>query len=172
MKKILFLLAFSCVLFTLSAQNTKRASLTQTVEAVEDLQLVTADLHDTDADLQEQLTALAAQIQGIQKDTVNIQIPTTGGPAIKAPGTVEEANALMVILMGFVQFVLVGFVGKDKLPKWLSPFMLSILVAVVVTVVGITWGGLDLAQGILFFAGVSGFGNIIHQIKKPQKVTA
>lgn len=162
--KNLFLAAMMLLSIT-ALQSQERPSLTATSRKVDSLENTVTDLQLAYKQLL--LSAEAArQVQLTAQITADSTATTK--TIIKAPNTVEEANALLVLLLGFVQFVLTGFIPKDKLPRWLSPFVLSILIGLVVTIVGLTLGNLSLPDGLSFFLGVTGAGNIIHQIKKPK----
>lgn len=166
MKKII-LAALVLLTFQFLPAQSQRVILSETSKKVDSLE-------NTVSDLRAAYQALLFQMEAAQQANTKTVVTddsttvTTTQPIIKAPSTVDEANALLLVLLGFVQFILTGFVPKEKLPRWLSPFMLSVIVAVVVTVVGLTLGNLSIPDGIAFFAGVSGIGNIIHQIKKPK----
>jgi hypothetical protein len=149
----------------LPAQTPSRAEM---AEQVENLQAELEALKTSHYQLLNQVETPQPVQAAAPVDTVHNTIVKPKGGAIKAPNTIEEANALLLVLLGFVQFVLTGFIPKERLPKWLSPFMMSVIIAAVVTVVGLTLGNLSLPDAIAFFAGVSGIGNIFHQIKKPK----
>lgn len=162
MKKV-FLAAFM-LLFVAGLQ----AGGPHIIDKVDSLTVKTSDLQTSVQDLQTSYQQLLMQLEQARQTSIQADSSNVSKPIIKAPGTIDEANALLLVLLGFVQFILTGFVPKDKLPRWLSPFMLSVMVAVVVTVVGLTVGHLSLPDAFAFFVGVTGVGNIFHQIKKPK----
>lgn len=159
MKKII-ILAIGCWLlaFTAPAQP-QRVSLTKTADKVTVLEAKDSDRAVKIEELQTALRELSFTLDSLSASDTKLVVPTT----------VEEANGVLVYVLGFLQFILVGFIG-DRLPKWLSPFVLSVIVGGVIAAVAYFMPGSDftLNEAVTFFLGVSGVGNIIHQIKKPK----
>jgi len=157
MKKMIFSILLLVTFYWLPAQDSPQ-----------DLAAQTTELESKVNDLETAYNQLQMQLEAAKANAVLTDSTATDQPIIKAPSTVDEANTLLLVLLGFVQFILTGFIPKDKLPRWLSPFVLSVLIALVVTAVGLTVGNLSLPDGVAFFLGVTGTGNLIHQIKKPK----
>lgn len=164
MKHVLFSILMLFTFYVLPAQDS-------TPTDVQTLETKTTALQTNLEELQAAYTELQTQLEAARQNAILADSTAIDKPLIKAPSTIDEANTLLVVLLGFVQFILTGFVPKDKLPKWLSPFILSVLIGVAVTVVGLTVGHLSLPDALAFFLGVTGTGNLIHQIKKPKTTT-
>jgi hypothetical protein len=158
MTKYLFvLILLGALCFNLDAQN--RISLTKTAGQVETLSVENQAQNERIALLEATNQQLLAKLD------------TLANPQkISVPTTIEEAKGLLVYILSFVQFVLVGIWG-NKLPRWLSPFVLSIIVGAVISVVAYfgSGGAFSIGEAVTFFLAVAGGSNIIHQIKKPLK---
>lgn len=161
MKKFLLLLALGCWLFAANAQT--RPSLTKTADKVVLLEAKNNDLETKIEQIQGAYRELSFTLDSLQANNAKLKIPTS----------VEEANATLVYIVSFIQFIFVGFLG-DKLPKWLSPFVLSVVVGLGVAVVAyfFSGGAFTLNEAVTFFLAISGGSNIIHQIKKPKTTPA
>jgi hypothetical protein len=161
MKKSLLLLALLGILS--SNLNAQRISLTKTADAVETLKAEKSELQQKVAEIETKFNQLTGAVDSLKN---------TGGKLV-VPTTVEEANSVLVYVLGFVNFVFVGLF-RGKLPKWLTPFILSVLSSLVVSVLGyfLSKGEFSINEAVTFFLAVAGGSNIIHQIKKPAKTPA
>jgi hypothetical protein len=140
----------------------QRPSLTRTAEAVTVLAAENEELRVQLLTIEDRLGLVAANVDSLYRE---------GKEVAKVPATVEEAQGLYGFLAGIVVWLFTGILSRWR-PAWLSSFVLSVIVATVVTAVAYFAGGgeFTLSEAIEFFVWASGSGNILHQMKKPQQV--
>lgn len=154
------LLATALLAVMASTGQAQRVSLTQTAETVNQLQIRTQ--------AQEmQLNEIEQRLNNIQTDVDTII--QTGKNVVKIPTTVEEAQNLYIYASSIIMFILVG-IFKDRLPKWITPFTFSMVVAIVISAIGYFAGEFSLNEIVVFLMAIGGGSNILHQIKKPAKI--
>ncbi|MEO1260572.1 MAG: hypothetical protein AAFZ15_17375 [Bacteroidota bacterium] len=169
MKKHVFLIGLVLASFYI---NVNAQSLrVQNKEAIEILQDENARLLAANEELN---TQLISNDQRLAEIKVNVDSLIQGGKEnLKIPTTVEEAKGLHVYIMSFVMFIVVGVFG-DKLPSWLTPFIQSVIVGIIIALIAYfgSNGAFTINEAVQFFLAISGGSNIIHQVKKPQRVIA
>lgn len=140
----------------------QRPSLTKTAEAVESLEAENAAMRDRLMGVEEKLEGIVAKPDTVALTTLK---PTE---AVKVPVTADEVLALLTLIMSWLSFLFTGAISK-KLPKWLTKFTLSLMVATVLSGVAFAFGKGQFSASEMFivFGAVMGFSNAAHQTKKP-----
>lgn len=155
------LVALSLAIFIFATgMEAQRPSLTRTAQAVELLESKNTDLQLKVQELEAAMMAVSAEVDTLETSAKPVKIPTT----------VADAEDLLAWAMSLVMFILVGFVPEEKLPKWLSKFVLSIIVGVIITVIAYfgSNGAFTIGEAVTFLLAIGGGSNYIHRIKKQE----
>ena len=170
MKKLIGILSL-ITLFAWSPERVgaQRVSLTKTAEtankAAEAVEFLEGDISYLIAEndsLEQRLENIAADVAAVVEQ---------GKEDVKIPTDVVEAKSLYAFFSSLVTFIIVGLFNKDKLPKWLNKFTISIGVGGIITALAYfgSGGEFTVAEAVEFFFFVIGGSNAIHQVTKEKK---
>lgn len=166
MKKIILFIALA-FLFFCHPVDAQRASLTKTAEAVEELQAENQELKIQLLTVEERLAVISQNVDTLIQE---------GRAVLRPVKTQKDAEGLAEFLLGFILFILVGISSRSEtaaawIDKYMSKGVLSIIVSVIVSFVGIVTsnGEFTIVEAVKFVAAVFGTGSGIYIATKQTK---
>ena len=166
-----FLILF-VVLFTIPSFGQSRAQLKKEINTLE----LRIDTLQSDNDyLLEQVYLINENLDAVPDKVVNEVKKKLSGEEgdLKIPTNSKEAQALYILLFGFIMWLVVKVLGGEKVlsflgkrPKW----KLSIIVGGVVAALGYFFGGMAISEVFTFFSGVVGVSGIVYNGSKSENV--
>lgn len=134
-------------------------SRTKNAKDIDNLELENENLKFEIENLKGQFDKMSVSVDSLERqgDNQKVIIPTDE----------KEAQTLLVYVLGILQFIFVGAIAK-RLPPWLTPFTLSLIIGALIVILAFTFskGEFTIAEALVFYAGILGIGNGIHQVKK------